>query len=220
MTSAKAGSALWTFTGVMFLVYPVFRPYSSEVGLEGAEAFGETGWVIAHVCAMLGFITIALALRNLEYVVGATAANSMARTAVVLTWIGVGLTLAYYGAEAFALNAVGTQALSDSDPKIMDLTDPIRNGAIQISMFVVGLLLILVGGICTAIAVRRSGVLPSWSGLPLAVGLASFLPQFFASPALRIAHGALMFGGCLVLAWALWYTQVDRVRTDLTPSVS
>ncbi|WP_088945817.1 hypothetical protein [Rhodococcus sp. 1168] len=215
MTSAKAGSALWAFAAVMFLAYPIMRPYSTEVGMEGAEAFAQTNWVVAHVSAMLGFVAIALALRSLEHVVAATAGAATAGTAVVLTWIGVGLTLTYYGAEAFALNAVGAKAVSDAEPAIMDLADPIRNGAVQISMFGIGLVLVLVGGIFAALAVRRSGVLPAWAGLPIAVGLALFLPQFFASPALRIGHGVVMFVGCVVMAWAMWNARTERVKTDL-----
>ncbi|MBY4012792.1 hypothetical protein HQP04_10660 [Rhodococcus fascians] len=214
MTSPKAGSALWAAAGAMFLLYAVLRPYSSEVGMEGAQAFAETAWVIAHVCAAMGFIAVALALRSLEYVVRSTAGAASAATAVVLTWIGTGLTLTYYGAETFALNAVGAQAVAESDPTIMDLADPIRNGAIQITLFGIGLLLVLVGGIFAALAVWRSGVLTAWAGIPVAVGLVLFLPQFFASPALRITHGSLMFVGCLVLAWAFSTLRVDRVRTD------
>ena len=218
MTSAKAGSALWAFAASMFLAYPILRPYSSEVGMEGAEAFGETSWVIAHVCAMLGFIAIALAMRSLEQLVGPSAGASAASVAVVVTWIGVGLTLAYYGAEAFALNAVGAKAVSDADPAIMELADPIRNGAVQISMFGIGLLLVLIGGVYAALAVRSSDILPSWSGLPLAAGLILFAPQFFAPPAVRIAHGVLMFVGCLILAWAFW--KARTLRTDLVTSAA
>ena len=218
MTSAKAGSALWAFAAIMFLAYPILRPYSSEVGMEGAEAFGETSWVIAHVCAMLGFIAIALAMRSLEQLVGPSAGASAASVAVVVTWIGVGLTLAYYGAEAFALNALGAKAVSDADPAIMELADPIRNGAVQISMFGIGLLLVLIGGVYAALAVRSSDILPSWSGLPLAAGLILFAPQFFAPPAVRIAHGVLMFVGCLILAWAFW--KARTLRTDLVTSAA
>ncbi|MCZ4275351.1 hypothetical protein [Rhodococcoides yunnanense] len=218
MTSAKVGSAQWAFAAIMFLAYPILRPYSSEVGMEGAEAFGETSWVIAHVCAMLGFIAIALAMRSLEQLVGPSAGASAASVAVVVTWIGVGLTLAYYGAEAFALNALGAKAVSDADPAIMELADPIRNGAVQISMFGIGLLLVLIGGVYAALAVRSSGILPSWSGLPLAAGLILFAPQFFAPPAVRIAHGVLMFVGCLILAWAFW--KARTLRTDLVTSAA
>ncbi|HZD87038.1 MAG TPA: hypothetical protein VE088_03425 [Gaiellaceae bacterium] len=36
--------------------------------------------------------------------------------ALVLTWLGVGLTIPYYGAEAFGLHAVGQRALAQNYP--------------------------------------------------------------------------------------------------------
>ncbi len=37
-------------------------------------------------------------------------------------------------------------------------------------------------------------------GAVFALGMALFLPQFFACPALRIAHGVLRAIGCFILA--------------------
>jgi hypothetical protein len=42
-------------------------------------------------------------------------------------------------------------------------------------------------------------------GVVFAAGAVLYLPQFFADPALRIAHGVLLAIGCLVLA-----TRVDE----------
>lgn len=41
-----------------------------------------------------------------------------------------------------------------------------------------------------------------WGGILLAVGLVTYLPQFFLAPEGRIAHGVLMLAGALVWAWA------------------
>ena len=38
------------------------------------------------------------------------------------------------------------------------------------------------------------------SGLAFAAGFVLFLPQFYATPTLRIAHGVLVAVGCVVLA--------------------
>jgi hypothetical protein len=46
--------------------------------------------------------------------------------------------------------------------------------------------------------------LPHWSGLPLAVGLALYIPQFFGTQPIWVAHGMLVATGCLSLAVALW----------------
>ncbi len=42
-----------------------------------------------------------------------------------------------------------------------------------------------------------------WSGIPLVVGLALYLPQFTGSKAVRISQGILMAVGCCWLAWSV-----------------
>lgn len=71
-------------------------------------------------------------------------------------------------------------------------------------MFAAGLAGLAAGAVLAAVAIRRSGVLPRWSGVPLAAGMVLFLPQFFGSPALRIAHGVLVAVGCIAVAVVLW----------------
>src|SRR2546421_2457197 len=87
--------------GVLFFLYPAIRPYSDEASLQGAAAFASSAWIVAHVLAMLGFVLLALGLLALYRSVEATPAERFAFLALVTTWIGAGLTLPYYGAEAF-----------------------------------------------------------------------------------------------------------------------
>ncbi|MFD0867123.1 hypothetical protein ACFQ06_15085, partial [Tessaracoccus lubricantis] len=47
---------------------------------------------------------------------------------------------------------------------------------------------------------RASGL--RWAGIPLALGLVGYLPQFFLPAEGRIAHGVLMLVGAVVLALA------------------
>jgi hypothetical protein len=49
-----------------------------------------------------------------------------------------------------------------------------------------------------------SGDLPRWSGLPLVVGFALYMPQYLASQPVRIAHAAFITAGCFWIASALW----------------
>jgi hypothetical protein len=79
-------------------------------------------------------------------------------------------------------------------------------------VFAAGLLLLAVGGILAAVAVWRSGLLARWSGLPLALGFVLFLPQFFGTQPIRVAHGALLALGCLWLAAGLWRQGSERAR--------
>ncbi|MFL5656304.1 MAG: hypothetical protein ACJ8CB_19250 [Ktedonobacteraceae bacterium] len=77
-------------------------------------------------------------------------------------------------------------------------------------MFVAGLLLLAVGAILVAIAVWRSGTLSRWSGLPFALGFVLYLPQFFGSQPLRVAHGLIVALGCIWIALSMVQGQKPR----------
>ncbi|HEU0027455.1 MAG TPA: hypothetical protein VFQ25_10100 [Ktedonobacterales bacterium] len=189
--------------GVCFVLYPAIRPYSDEASLRGAAAFASSAWLLAHSLAMVGFILLMLGLLGLYSQLRATTAGGLGLAALVVTWVGVGLTLPYYGAEAFALHAVGQEALKRRDVDLyVTLTNAIRFGE-GIWFFGVGLLALAVGVILFAIAIWRSGVLPRWSGIPLAVAFALFIPQFYTPPLVRVGHGLLILVGCALIAWAL-----------------
>jgi hypothetical protein len=81
------------------------------------------------------------------------------------------------------------------------------NNPAAITVFGAGLVLPAVGSILAAVAVWRSGLLPRWSGVPLALGFVLFIPQFFGTPAMRIAHGLLIAAGSLWLASSLCRAQ-------------
>ncbi|WP_338886587.1 hypothetical protein [Rhodococcus sovatensis] len=184
MDRQRSAAALLVGAGVLFAIYPILRPYSSELGRAGADAFASPLWIVAHVSAMIGFITLVLALRALN--VG-TAAD-------VTTLIGVALVLPYYGAETFALNVLGADALDTGNYGAMDLAEPIRYGMTQSVMFGVGLVAIAIGAFLVA---RR---VACWQGWVFAAGFVLFLPQFFAPPWMRIAHGLLILAGAVLLA--------------------
>lgn len=164
--------------GVLFLLYPVLRPWEDESTTSGAAAaMGSTAWVVAHLCAMIGFILVAVALLRYD------------RVAAVVFWIGAGLTLPYYGAEDFGLHAIADQ------PNLLDLAEDVRYNPFAMTMFGLGLLTMAAGAIIVAVRLRT---VPA---ILFAVGFGLFLPQFFGPPAARIAHGALLAAACVWLAW-------------------
>ena len=187
--------ALYLFVGVMFAAYPALRPYSDEEGTAGADAFASSNWVLAHTFAMLGFVALALTVLY---------AGRRSDLAVVTTWIGVGLVLPYYGAETFALHALGVDAVQNANPGLIDLADPIRYSLVQSVMFGLGLVLIGVGLVAFALRNRYAVV--------LAAGFVLFLPQFYTPPAVRIAHGVLIAVGAIVAARAVANRSADAVQ--------
>lgn len=199
----RTGAVALALAGVLFLAYPAVRPWHDESTVDGATAaLASAAWVASHLFAMLGFILLPLGLFALFGVVAGTPVGRLALWATIVTWIGAGLTLPYYGAEDFGLHAIAGPAGSDSD--LLELVDDVRYQPVAATMFGAGLVLLAIGSVLAAVAVWRSGVLPQWSGIPFAAGLVLFLPQFFTPAAVRIAHGVLMAVGLIVLAAALW----------------
>ena len=119
--------------------------------------------------------------------------------AALATWVaGTALVLPYYGAEAFALHALA------GEPNVAALAEQIRMGATQLTVF--GLGLGAARGRGRAHRARRRPCGASCSRR----AWCCYLPQFFADPAVRIAHGVLLAIGCVILA--------SRVKEKATAS--
>lgn len=195
MTTPRLTAAAYATGGLLFLLYPAIRPSGDD-----AAAMASTAWVTGHAAAMIGFILLGLGALGLHQVLG----DRLSLRAAVVTWIGAGLTLPYYGAEDFGLNVIARRSLRDGAPALMELAEEFRYGPVAVTMFAGGLVLLGVGTVMAALAIWRSGTLPRWSGVPLALGFALFIPQFFGPYPLRVAHGALILVGGLWTAAALW----------------
>jgi hypothetical protein len=168
--------------GVLFLLYPVVRPWEDETTAAGAHAAMASGaWVAAHFFAMVGFILVPLALLSLRETVG--------MTAIAVMWVGAGLTLPYYGAEDFGLHAAATKGAN-----LLDVVDAVRYNPVAITIFGVGLVTLAVGAVLVARKITNYG------GVAFAAGFVLFLPQFFTPAPVRIAHGVLMLVGLVWLA--------------------
>lgn len=172
--------------GVLFVIYPLVRPWGDATPDGAGAAFASPLWLAAHLAAVAAFVLVGVGLTALP-----------GRVALA-TWVaGTALVLPYYGAEAFALHALA------GEPNIVALAEQIRMGAVQLTVFGLGLVLLAAAGVLTALAVGRAG-------LVFAVGMVLYLPQFFADPAVRIAHGVLLAIGCMILA--------SRVKEKATAS--
>jgi hypothetical protein len=108
-TRSRLGATAFAVAAVMFLLYPVTRPWHDESTVDGATAaMSSDAWVAAHLFAMLGFILVPLGLLAVRAAVSATRAEPLALTATVTTWLGAGLVLPYYGAEDFGLTVIAS----------------------------------------------------------------------------------------------------------------
>ncbi|MEU8259767.1 hypothetical protein AB0C02_03975 [Micromonospora sp. NPDC048999] len=207
MTRTRAGAVALAAAGLLFILYPATRPWEDETTMAGATAaMGSTAWVASHLFAMIGFILLPLGLLTLPEALRPGRGAPLALVAAVTTWVGAGLTLPYYGAEDFGLHAIATHVADGQPIDLLALAETVRFQPVAVTTFALGLLALAVGAVLAAIAIWRSGVLPRYSGIPLAVGFALFLPQFFTPPAVRITHGVLVGVGCAWVAITLWRT--------------
>lgn len=199
----RLGATALAVAAILFVLYPAIRPFSDETGLQGAAAFAMDAWTVAHMLAMVGFILLTLGLVGLYGALQKTGVERLAFSALIVGLVGVGMTLPYYGGEAFGLHAIGQAAVWRHDVTLMKVVENVRTGP-QLLMFSLGLLLIGVSAVMVAAGVWKSRVLPKWSGVPFAVGFALYIPQFFGTQPIRVAHGLLVAGGCLWIAASLW----------------
>lgn len=189
--------------GAFFMLYPALRPFSDEVSLQGAAAFTSPYWVLAYMLAMVAFIFLPLGLLGLYNTLQDTTAERSGYWALVLSLSGVGFSLPFYDGEANGLHVIGQEALRQQNVDILSLAGVIRSGP-GLIMFLVGLLLLAVDAILAAVAIWRSGKYPKWSGVPFAIGFVLYIPQFFGTQPLRVAHGLLVAFGCVWIAVVLW----------------
>ena len=116
--------------------------------------------------------------------------------------IGVGLTLPFFGAEAFGLQVIGKAALSRGGTEFLQQVSQVRMGP-GLWLIGVGLLLVAAATILLASAVWKAGLKPRWAGLPLALGFVVYIPQLQGAPVfqpIRIVVALLITAGCVLVA--------------------
>ncbi|MDL5154918.1 hypothetical protein [Actinomycetospora termitidis] len=172
-----SGRVVPVVAGALFVVYPALRPWGDATTAGMADAFASPLWLVAHLAAVAGFVLVGLGLR------------SYGRSAETVCWVGVALVLPYYGAEVFALHALGERMTGDA---LAATAEAIRLGPVAATLFAVGLVALAVAAVLVAVRDRTAVV--------FAVAMVAFLPQFFAPPAVRIAHGIVLGLGLALLA--------------------
>jgi hypothetical protein len=120
------------------------------------------------------------------------------RVGLGLGCFGIGLTLPFYGAEVFGLQALGAEALRTGSVALVALADQVRYGK-GFPVICAGLLLLAAGMIVIAAALWKSRVFNRYSGVPLAAGFLLYLPQYLMTQPWRVLHGLLITAGCVWL---------------------
>jgi hypothetical protein len=166
---------------------------------------------VAHVLGLLAFILLALGLHGLAPY---ARNHDLAYAGFLISTIGVGLTVAFFGAEAFGLHSIGEQALREGRSDALELANDLRFGP-AIFVMLAGLLAVVIGTGIVAIAVWRSS-LPRWSVAALAVGVFLWTVVLgVASPnqPIRIAESLLLAAAMWTVAWSTLRGQPVVTRT-------
>lgn len=207
LSRTRLGAIALAVAGVLFILYPAIRPYEDESTLEGATAaMSSAAWVAAHLFGIVGFVLLSLGLLSLYNALSPTRAEPLAFAAMLTGWIGTGLAVPAQGAEDFGLHAAAVEAAKNRQVDLLSVVETVRQSLASALTGGTGMVLLAVSVVLAAVAVWRSGVLARASAIPLAVGIATYLPQLFAPPPVRIAHGVLVAIGSAWLAWELWRT--------------
>ncbi|GAA4982729.1 hypothetical protein WHI96_12680 [Pseudonocardia tropica] len=194
----RAALVALVVAGLSFALLPPLFPHDSALpGVAGAAATATTAWTVSHLFGMIALITLPLGVYGIRPALGRGGG-----VAAALVAAGAGLALPYYGGETFGAAAVAELVVRTGDAGLVDGIAAIRWGLLPAAFLTGGMLLLAIGGVLLARSVRRGGATPGWAGVPLATGLVLFVPQFFAPPGVRIAHGLLLLAGCILLARA------------------
>jgi hypothetical protein len=205
---ARSGltAALLAAAGILFVVYPALRPYSSETGLEGALAFASDRWVLAHVCGMIAFgllaaacvLTTSSARRTTTKSTTIKSTTTKRTLTGTGTLLGVALILPYYGAETFGLHAIGEAAAKYGAANLAEIADAVRYQPVALILFGAGWIVLAAAGIGWARVLWERGA--RMGAVLIGAGMVLYLPQFFLPPWLRIAHGVVLGAGLAIVA--------------------
>jgi hypothetical protein len=140
----------------------------------------------------IGMIALMLHLQD-SPVAGKVIAGTVAAVA------GNTLTASVFGAAAFAQTAVGHAFLNGNQDALYYYN--LVYSAPIIGTAVVGLLLFLVGGVFTGIAITKSGRFPRWTGWMYAIASVAFAVVSFIYNVAQTFTVVFLFASTLVVAW-------------------
>ncbi len=204
-TGVRLSAVSLILSGIGFVLFPVVRPFFDESSLAGASSFASSQWVLAHSFGMAGFIFLALGLQGLYRRLRDASHERLAFASLTAGWIGAGLTLPFFGAEAFSLQVIGRAAAQQGSQSLLSMVNEVRLGP-GLFFIGVGLTLVAVATVLLAVAAWRTRALPRWAATLLALGFVVYIPQLQGGPGfqlIRVLVSLVILAGCIGLAVSL-----------------
>ena len=150
------------------------------------------GSIVGAAIGSIGVIGLMLYLQD-------TKVAGRAITGMVATVTGNTLTSAIFGVAAFAQTAMGRMYLS-GEQNALDFYNQVYAGPL-FATAIVSLLLFIIGGVFTGIAIAASGRLPRWAGWVYAITTTGFVLSNFLFPVGQSVMSALLLLATIVIAW-------------------
>jgi len=157
-------------------------------------------WVISHLIAVAALVFLLFGMLTLHTYLANGRGERRAFMGMIFGLAGIVLILPTLGVETYALPVIG-RAYLEGKADLFAIVGSLYGGPDNIVM-ILGLLLLAIGGILSAIAIWSSDALPKWAGVILAAGLLFWFPLF--PQIIRIIDGLLIGVGGLWLAWTIW----------------
>lgn len=201
----RLGTIAIALSGVLFALFPITRPWQDSAGTDAGlvAATLSSWWIPSHLFGALGFLLFAFASTAILGLIMKGPGEPAGRSMALLSILGAGLILPYYGIESVGLHVAAASADLSGDSVRVALMEAMRNDPYALATFGTGLLIMAIAGICLAVGVSRAREGSALPAIATGVLLALYLPQYFGPPALRIAHGVLL--GISLLTLAAWH---------------
>ena len=148
--------------------------------------------ILGAAIGSIGVIGLMLFLQD-------TNAAGKAITGMVATVTANTVLCSIFGAAAFAQPTMGRVFLAGQE-NALDFYNSVYSAPLFISALI-ALLLFIVGGIFTGIAIAASGRLPRWTGWVYAISTTAYVLSNFLFPVGQSITSALLFATTVVVAW-------------------
>jgi hypothetical protein len=195
--------ALPVWTVLLFLATLTHQPDTRTDFAGFARYVTTTEFQISHIVAsIIGAGIGVLGLLALFTFLALRVRSRLAAAGLALAVVGEVMITAVFGTAAFGQSAVGRLYLSGHTEDAVAIYNDMY-GAPLSATAAAGVLLLVIGVVALGIAVARSGVLPRWAGIGMAVGIVVFgLIGVILADFVQSVGAALLFASAAWLAYS------------------
>lgn len=211
-------AGLLALVGLFFDTFNVSFVFSSSEPSEVAQALTTTDYFMSQLVGhVLGLTVLIFGVLALFAYLATNGARGLALGAMVLSIGGIALALSAFGVTTYVLPALGQAYLMGHQENPITMTGVIFGGPLQ-TAYILLFLLYSAGFILFGVAVWRSGALPKWAGVLLAIHAPLLLSGALLGVGSLLGALLLVVGGAGIALSALRGPSVPA-ETEAEPRV-